>query len=64
MHVNKLCMSLYFKLDTADMYNEDLNQTIFQLHTKRYRDNVLLHDNETWKLPSLHDHWMMMKHQS
>lgn len=50
MHVNKLCMSLYFKLDTADMYNEDLNQKIFQLHTKRYRDIVLLHDNERWKL--------------
>lgn len=50
MHVNKLCMSLYFKLDTADMYNEDLNQKIFQLHTKRYRDNVLLHDTEKWKL--------------
>lgn len=49
MHVNKLCMSLYFKLDTADMYNEDLNQKIFQLHTKRYRDNVL-HDTEKWKL--------------
>lgn len=50
MHVNKLCMSLYFKLDTADMYNEDLNQKIFQLHTKRYRDNVFLHDTEKWKL--------------
>lgn len=50
MHVNKLCMSLHFKLDTADMYNEDLNQKIFQLHTKRYRDNVLLYDNEKWKL--------------
>lgn len=49
MHVTKLCMSLYFKLDTADMYNEDLNQKIFQLHTKRYRDNVLLYDTEKWK---------------
>lgn len=32
MHVNKLCMSLYFKLDTADMYNEDLNQDFSTSH--------------------------------
>lgn len=55
MCVNKFCISLHFKPETADMYNEDTNQKIFQLYTQRYRDNVLLNDNETLKLLSLHD---------